>query len=104
MKVNKAFAKVFNKYTNFTNVFLSKLATKLSRHTRINNYTIKLVDNKQSLYSSIYNLGLIELKTLKIYIKNNLVNGFIRLFKFFTKTLIFFNKKLDKNLKLYINY
>ena len=45
-----------------------------------------------------------ELETLKVYIKNNLVNGFIRLSKFLTRALIFFNKKSDNNIRLYIDY
>ena len=45
LKANKAPTKVFNKYADFTNVFLSKLAIELLKHTRINNYAIELVDN-----------------------------------------------------------
>ena len=45
-----------------------------------------------------------ELEILKIYIKNNLANKFIRSSKFLVKTPIFFDKKLDRSLQLYINY
>ena len=39
-----------------------------------------------------------------MYIKNNLTNGFIKSFKYFTRAPIFFDKKLNKSLQLYINY
>ena len=41
---------------------------------------------------------------LKTYIKINLAYEFIKPFKSPTRTLIFFNKKLDKSLQLYIKY
>ncbi len=81
-----------------------KLIAKLSEHMRINNYVIELVNDRQLSYNLIYNLGLIELETLKIYIENNLANSFIRPSKFPARAPIFFNKKLDKSLQLCINY
>ena len=45
-----------------------------------------------------------KLEILKAYIKNNLINGFIRFFNFPAKALIFFNKKPDGNLRLYVDY
>lgn len=71
---------------------------------KINDYTIKLVDNWQFSYNPIYNLELVELEILKVYIENNLANGFIKPVKFYTKTSIFFDKKLDNSLKLCIYY
>ncbi len=70
----------------------------------INNHAIELVDNQQSLYDSIYSLAIVELEILKIYIKNNLANSFIIPFKSLVKAPIFSNNKLDKSLRLYINY
>ena len=55
-------------------------------------------------YGFIYSLNLVKLETLKIYIKNNLANGFIRSSKFLVKTSIFFDKKLGKSLRLCIDY
>ena len=52
----------------------------------------------------IYNFGIIKLKTLKTYIKNNLANNFIKHFKSFIKITIFFFKKSNKSLKLCIDY
>ena len=71
---------------------------------KINNYAIELMDDWQPPYSSIYSQGLVKLETLKTYIKNNLVSSFIRLFKFFARVLIFFDKKPNKNLRLYVDY
>ena len=84
--------------------FLSKLAIKRPDYIKINDYVIKLVDNQYHFYGSINSLGLIELEILKIYIENNLANGFIRPSKFPTEALIFFDNKPDRSLQLYINY
>ena len=104
MKVNEAFIKVPNKYADFANIFLSKLTAKLSKHMRINNDTIKLVDNWQLPYDLIYSLESVELEMIKTYIKNNLANDFIRPSEFLTKASIFFDKKPNRSLRLYINY
>ena len=104
LKIDKISTKVFSKYTDFVDVFSPKLAAKLSIYTRINNYIIKLMDNWQPLYNPIYSLGFMKLETLKIYIKNNLTNGFIKLFKSLIRALIIFNKKSDRSLKLCVNY
>ncbi len=45
-----------------------------------------------------------KLKTLKVYIENNLANGFIRPSKSPAEVPIFFDKKLAKSLRLYVNY
>ena len=49
-------------------------------------------------------MGPVELKTLKVYIKNNLTNGFIKPSKSPAKALIIVDKKLDSSQRLYINY
>ena len=56
----------------------------------MNKHTIKQKKDKQSSFGLIYSLGPIELKTLKTYIKTNLANSFIRLFKSSTGVPIFF--------------
>ena len=45
LKVNEALTKVFSKYIDFVDVFLPKLAVKLLKHLKINNYAIKLVND-----------------------------------------------------------
>ena len=85
------FTKVCIKYAKFADVFFLDLAFKLFEYIWINNYNIELVDSQQSLYKPIYNLRLVELETLKVYIKTNLANKFIRLSKSFMGTSIFFD-------------
>ena len=104
LKTDKAFIKIFSKYVNFANVFLLKLAIELPKHMGINDYTIELIDDWQPPYSPIYSLDLVELEILKTYIKNNLANSFIRSSKFLARISIFFDKKLNKSLKMYVNY
>ena len=43
--MDKAPIKVLSKYTDFVDVFLPKLAIKLPKYTKINDYAIKLVDD-----------------------------------------------------------
>ena len=45
LKLNKAPIKVFSKYTDFVNIFSSKLVVKLFKYMKINNHIIQLVDN-----------------------------------------------------------
>ena len=96
LKVDKALIQVFSKYADFIDIFLLKLVAKLLKYIKINNHIIKLVNNYQLLYSFIYYLSFIKLEILKIYIKNNLINGFIRSFKCSTRALIFLIKNLIK--------
>ncbi len=102
--MNKAPIKVSSRYTDFANVFSSKLAVELFKHTKINNHAIKLVDDWQPPYGLIYSLDLVELKTLKVYIKNNLTNDVIKPSKSPIEALILFNKKPYKSLQLYVDY
>ena len=70
-------------------MFFLKLAFKFPKYIKINNHAIKLEDNQQLSYGLIYSLKLVELKTLKAYIKANLANNFIRPFKSPTNISIF---------------
>ena len=83
--------KVSTKYSDFIDVFFSDLASELSKLTKINNHAIKLFDSHQPPYGLIYNLGPVELETLKAYIETNLANGFIRSSKSPAIALILFN-------------
>lgn len=91
-------------YFDTFNDFSSDSAVKLLEYIRINDYYINLLYNKQLFYSLIYNLGLLELEILKIFIKTNLASGFNRLSKSPTDTLILFVSKTDGSLRLYIDY
>ncbi len=90
--------KVLSEYNDFADIFLPKLIVKLLKNTKINDYTIELVDDWQFSYGPIYNLSQVELETLKTYIKNNLANGFINPSKSPVGASIFFNKKPNKSL------
>ena len=70
----------------------------------MNEYAIKLEENKQPSFKPIYSLGLVELKTLKTYIETNLINGFICFFKSPAEASILFDRKPDKSLCLCVDY
>ena len=94
---NKVLTEVLAEYSNYSTIFSVENAAKLLENTKINKHAIKLKEGKQPLFGSIYSLGLVELKTLKTYIKTNLANGYIWPSKFLTKTPILFDKKPDRN-------
>ena len=45
LKVDEASIKVSTKYADFADIFSPKLAAKLHKYMKINDYTIELVDN-----------------------------------------------------------
>ena len=96
--------KILDKYSNFTNLFSEEKALVLLECTELNEYVINLEDGKQPSYWPIYSLSLVELETLKTYIKTHLKTGFIQLFKSPAGALILFNKKPDGSLRLCVNY
>lgn len=78
------------KYLDFLHIFSSNSMAKLLKYTRMNNYSINLLEDKQLLYSSIYSLKPLELMILRTYIKTNLVSSFIRSSESLTSTPISF--------------
>ena len=76
----------------------------LPERTGINEHAIELKDSKEPPYGPIYSLGPVELKTLKTYIKTNLVNGFIRPLKSPAGAPILFLHKLNGSLWLFVDY
>ena len=102
-KADEGPTKVSSKYADFANVFSIKLAVKLPDNG-INNFAIKLVDDRQPPYGPIYSLGPMELEILKAYIENNLANGFIRSSNSPARPLIIFDKKQNSHLRLYVDY
>ncbi len=104
LKVDKAPSKVPSEYANFVDIFSPKLAVELPEHMGINDHAIKLVNDWQSLYGPIYSLRPVELETLKVYIKNNLANGFTKLSRSPAGAPIFFDKNPDNSLRLCVNY
>ena len=101
---NKTFIEVLAEYSNYNNVFLAENAAELLKNTEINEHAIKLKEGKQLLFRHIYSLGPVELETLKTYIENILANGFIRPSKFPAEAPILFDWKLDRSLRLCMDY
>ena len=96
--------KVPAEYSDFADVFSPNLASKLPKHTGINDHAIELVEGQQPPYGPIYSLGPVELETLKTYIETNLANRFIRPSKFSAGALILFNRKSDSFFRLCVHY
>ncbi len=71
---------------------------------RINDHIMELVDDWEPFYDPIYSLGLVELEIQKMYIEDNLDNGFIRSSKSLIGASIFFDKKPNKILQFYVDY
>lgn len=69
---------IFPKYSDFVNIFSLELAIELPENMEIKTHGINLISSKQLLYEPIYCLKMIELKTLKTYIKIYLTTGFIK--------------------------
>ena len=76
----------------------------LPENTGINEHVIELKVGKQPSYKPIYCLGLVELETLKTYIKTHLKTGFIQPSKSPAGAPILFDKKPDGRFWLCVNY
>ena len=77
LNIEQVFKSISAKNWNLINISLKELAIELSEYLDIKKYIIDFKNNKQLLYRLIYSLELIELKTIKTYIKTNLVNSLI---------------------------
>ena len=91
-------------YSDFADLFSEKSANILLERTGANEHAIKLEKDKQPPYRLIYGLEPVEFKTLKIYIKTNLGNGFIQASKLLASTPILFVRKPNGSLCLCVNY
>ena len=101
---DKAPTEILTEYSDYSNVFSAENVVEFPENTRINEHAIKLEESKQPLFSLIYSLEPVELKTLKTYIKINLVNVFIRPSKSPAGAPILFDKKPDGSLCFYVDY
>ena len=90
-------------YSDFSDVLSLNSAAELLKHNRINDHPIDLLDDKQPLYGPIYNLGPVELETLKTYIEANLAD-FITPSKSPSGAPILFVWKKDGSLRLCVDY
>lgn len=92
LKVSKAPTFIFLKYADFANIFSKDLASELQKHTKINNYTINMIEEYQLSYKPIYSLKQIDIEILKIYIKTHLINDFINILNSLQLPLSFLSK------------
>ena len=100
----KGHTEISLEYVDYVDVYFLDLTIELFKNSDINKYAIKLIEGKQPLYRPIYSLGSVKLEMLKAYIETYLRAGFIQPSKSPTNTSIFFYKKLNWSLRLYVNY
>ena len=96
--------KIPGKYSDFTDVFSVEKDLVLPERTKLNEQAIDLENGKQPPYEPIYSLGLVELETLKTYIKTHLKTGFIWPSKSSAGTVILFDKKPNGIFCLFVDY
>jgi hypothetical protein len=107
--VTKAITEIENehksskKYQDFANVFNKINVNKLFEHDS-QNHAIEMIENKSLSFESIYNLSIIELKTLREYLNEHLKKRFITLSHSSTKVSILFVKKSSEDLRLCVDY
>ena len=91
-------------YSDYSDVFSAENAAELPENTGMNEHAIELEEGKQPPFGPIYSLGLVELETLKTYIKTNLANSFIQPSKSLAGASIFFDWKPDVSFRLCVDY
>ena len=101
---DKGPAEIFTEYSDYSDAFWVKNTAELLQNTGMNKHAIELKESKQPSFELIYNLGLVELETLKTYIKTNLANAFIWPFKSPARAPIFFDWKPNGSLRLCVHY
>ena len=101
---DEALIEVPAEYSDYSNIFSAENVAELPKNTGINEHAIELEEGKQLPFGPIYSLETVELKTLKTNIKINLANNFIWPFKSPAKEPILFDRKLDGNLRLCVDY
>src|SRR6266436_4608260 len=84
-------------------VFLGRRARVLTQNLEYN-YIINLEEGKVPLNLPIYNLSYKELKILREYLNSLLEKGWIRPSKSLVGVLILFVPKLNRTIRLYIDY
>lgn len=75
--MEEIFRRILAKYIDIMNVFLKKIVIEVPKLLGIKKNAIKIKIDKKLFYRLIYSLKLVQLKTLKAYIKINLRNSFI---------------------------
>ena len=104
LSFDEAFNEILVEYSDYNNFFSIENAAKLPENIKMNKHAIKLEEGKQPPFRPIYSLGPIKLETLKTYIKTNLDNSFIYIFKSPIRVFILFDKKPDESLCFCVEY
>ena len=105
LKIDEVYTKVLRiELCWFCRLFFSKIGYKTPQTHGNNDYAIELINDWQLTYAPIYSLRPVELETLKVYIKNNLANHFIKPVKFSVGAPILFDKKSDGSLRFCKDY
>jgi hypothetical protein len=93
---------ISSQYSDLSKAFSERVVNTLLEHA--SHDLIIDTQEKNSLFDIIYNLFAKELRILRVYIEKNLEKEFITSFTSFAATLIFFTKKKDDELRLYVDY
>ena len=101
---DEVLTKILAEYSDYSNIFLMEYVAELLKNTKMNEHAIKLEEDIQQLFKSIYSLKPVKLETLKTYIKINLANGFIWSSKFLIRAPILFDRKPDGSFSFCMDY
>lgn len=88
---------------DYNDIFSFDQVIELFKNISINKYIIKLVEDKQLPYKSIYTLNIVKLEILKTYIKTYLKTRFIQSFKSLISAFILFDRNHSPNNRIIIN-
>lgn len=91
------------KYSDFANVFDKNKADRLPKHSQYN-LAIKIKEEKQPSFRSVYDKSLTELRVLRDYINVMLAKKFIWPSKSPSEALAFFVPKKNRGLCLYVDF
>ncbi len=95
---------MFSKFKKFEDVFFLKKDKILTRRKKNVDHVIKLKNDKQSFYESLYNLFNFELKTLRLYLNDALKKNIIKHSINSIETSVLFVSKKNEKLRLCIDY
>jgi hypothetical protein len=96
--------KMSSKFKKFEDVFSLKKDKILTRRKKNVDHVIKLKNNKQFLYKSLYNLFNFELKTLRLYLDDALKRDIIKHSISSVETSVLFVSKKNEKLWLCVDY
>ncbi len=102
--VDDSAKKMFLEFKNFDDVFSLKNEKILASRKKNVDHAIKLKNDKQSSYESLYNLFNFELKTLRLYLDDALTRDIIKHSINSIEASVFFVFKKNEKLRLCVDY